>query len=48
MYRNTVYKVFTDDLNAAVGVIPTGAEDEVAALEARINARAAEVGWRAA
>jgi hypothetical protein len=36
------------DLNAAVGVIPTGAEDEVAALEARINARAAEAGWRAA
>lgn len=36
------------DLNSAVGVVPAGAEDEVAALEARINARAAEAGWSAA
>jgi hypothetical protein len=36
------------DLNAAVGVLPVGAENEVAALEERINARAAEARWREA
>jgi hypothetical protein len=36
------------DLNAAVGVLPVGAENEIAALEARINARVAETGWREA